>query len=224
MISSSPLRLRDMKEKDEQLNSETADLVKRAQSGDHDAILALFALYEKRVISEVRHKMGIRLRTQMESVDLVQSLWGEVVKDIRDFEYQGPNSFLHWLNTCLLNKIRAKGRYYKAEKRNLGKVRPIRTEGDPSSGALLPPALDPTPSQEAISREEQERFSRLLKELPALHREVLKMRLKDQLKFDEIGQRIGKSSEATRKICGKGLAALKKLFEREEKGDRDRRT
>ncbi|MFH2003011.1 MAG: hypothetical protein ABIK28_25315, partial [Planctomycetota bacterium] len=162
-----------MKRDKKQPLSEIETLVRRAQAGDHEAILALYILYEDQIIAEIRQKMGLRLRSQMESMDLMQSFWGDVLGDLRDFEYQGPDSFTRWLNTCLRNKIRDKVRYYKAGKRNLGEVRPLLKGTTRSVEEHFPCAMDPTPSREAITREEVQRLLLLVGELPELQREVI---------------------------------------------------
>lgn len=192
---------------------EMEKLIKRAQDGDPEATAALYLLYEDELIEEVRRKLGSALRNRMDSVDLVQSLWVDVLQDFKKFEYRGPDSFHRWLTACLSNKIQEKARYYRAAKRDPKKAVRIRSEDTQSVGVPLPAAPDPTPSHEAIDRESIERLMRILDGFDDLQRKILILRFGDQKKYKEIGRIVGKSADAVRKLCGKGLAELKKRMD-----------
>ena len=184
-------------------------LVERAAAGDQDAIAALYKRYEKEMVAVVHKKLGRTLNSLMESVDLVQSVWKDVLGDLGEFEVRGVGSFGHWLNARVVNKIRGKGRYHAAQKRDAKKVGPFRTGDSMSTGVPPPPAQDPSPSRVAISREELENLERLLEQFPDPQRRALMLRLRDELDYGEIAAKIGKSTEATKKLYGR---ALKKLI------------
>lgn len=183
-------------------------LVERAKAGEQEAIAELFKLYEEKLMAMVRNKLGDKLHGQMESVDLSQSVWKDVLKGFKDFEYRGPESFLGWLATLSTRKVQAKGRYYSASKRDPDKVNPIRREESTSEGVTLPPAPDPTPSKIAMSREEQENFMRILNDFPEIQRQVLIYRMRDELEYEEIARIVGKSPDATKKIYARSLKKL----------------
>jgi RNA polymerase sigma factor (sigma-70 family) len=193
----------------EELARKTEELVNQALRGDKDAIAALYQLYEDKLMSEVRDKLGPKLRSQLDSVDLLQSVWKDALDDMRGFEYQGPESFFRWLVTCLVHKIQTKGRYFAADKRNPRKVNRIRNEDSQSdAGVLLPPSSDPTPSELAIDKERLDDLRKILDTFPELQRRVLIYRLRDELDYEEIGKRIDKSTEATRMLYGRSLKKL----------------
>lgn len=207
-----------MNSRKENLNEKTRILVERARGGDQDAISDLYDLYKPKLIAGVRGELGPRLRSQMDSMDLVQSVWKDALQDIKDFEYRGPKTFLRWIVTRLLHKIRNKGIYFAAMKRDVRRLRPMGT-GDSNDGeSMLPPSDSPTPSQAAISSEEEERFHCALKRFPERDRRVLLLRFRDELTYAEIGKTIGKSPEATRKMIGR---LLKELQRRLRAGDED---
>ncbi len=201
-----------MEDEQYDVRDRTGELVERALGGDPEAITNLYDLYRGRMIAVVHHQLGHTLHGLMESADLVQSVWTDVLKDMEQFEYRGPDSFFRWLHTCLIHKIQAKGRYHKAGKRDAKKARPIREEGSRREGADPPTSPDPTPSEAAIVQEEQSKLMALLDRFPSEQRRVLILRMKDELSYGEISERIGKSISAVKKIYSRGLDRLFELL------------
>ncbi|MBU0755319.1 MAG: RNA polymerase sigma factor [Planctomycetes bacterium] len=202
---------------DDSSHDRMESLIRLAQQGDPEALASLYRLYEHDLTAEVRRKLGPVLRSRMESVDLVQSLWADVLDDLKNFKDHGPGSFLAWLNTCLGHKIQEKGRFYKAAKRDVKRAVRIRDGDTQSTGASLPAGDDPTPSRVAMGYENLERLVRVLDTFNDLQRRILILRLRDEKEYEEIGALIGKSADATRKLCGRSLAELKKRLEIEDR-------
>ncbi len=63
----------------------TKELVRLAQGGDNSALGQLCGVYAERVRRIVRLRMGPELRSQFESMDLVQEAFIEAVKDLGGF-------------------------------------------------------------------------------------------------------------------------------------------
>ncbi|MFH2000001.1 MAG: sigma-70 family RNA polymerase sigma factor [Planctomycetota bacterium] len=186
----------------------TETLVDLAIQGDQMAMSALYTLYESRMKVEVKKRAGHQLRGQFDSSDLIQSVWGDVLDEMDQFEYRGPESFFNWLVIRLVRKIQTKARYLSREKRNPQKVKRLKTDLVITSKPIVLPAPVPTPSQVAISRERMEKFSHILSHFPETHRKILIYRLRDELDYDEIARRIGKSYDATRMLYGRCLKKL----------------
>ncbi|MFH1998829.1 MAG: sigma-70 family RNA polymerase sigma factor [Planctomycetota bacterium] len=206
-----------MQENEADLNEKTRVLVHGAQKGKHEAIAALYNLYKNRLESEVHKSLGTKLRNQMETVDLIQSVWTDALEDLEGFNYQGHESFFRWLKACLIHKIQGKGRYFLAGKRDLKKVRPLQDDSSESGADAMPSATDPTPSLQAANRGQLDRIMSVLGRFPEVQQQILMLRLRDQMGYKEIGDRIGKSMEATRKLCGRTLAKLKTYLDEEGK-------
>lgn len=178
-------------------------LVEKAVDGDQGAITSLYEMYKSQMIGIVHNRLGKTLHGLMESVDLVQSVWREILDDIHDFEYQGEDSFSRWLNTCLINKIHAKRRYFVAEKRNPKNL----IKGEFQENAPYP-MYDATPSHDAMTRENLDALMRVMHNLPEIQQQVLVLRMRDEKKYSHISKIIGKSEEAAKKIYQRGLNAL----------------
>jgi len=188
-------------------------LVERAMRGDAEAIGSLYRIYEHEMIATAHDQLGHTLDGLMESVDLVQSTWKDVLDDIRGFEYRGPESFSRWLRVCLVNKIREKGRYFAAEKRDVRREQEIAPDAVRPEEAEGRIAKDPTPSEVAMGKEELHRLLLLLDRFEEPQRRVLILRMRDGMEYAEIAKTIGKSVEATRKMHGRALKKLVGLVE-----------
>jgi len=191
-------------------NDRIEQLVARAREGDLRAFDTLFRMYETALRATVDKRLGPRLRSKMESVDLVQSVWKDVLRDMKDFNYQGPDSFFNWLAFRIVRKINDKGRYFATGKRNPEKERRIFSAASRLDSAMPLAANDPSPSEAAMADEDLDRLMRLLGGLPDLQRQALVLRLRDNLSCREIGKIMGRSAGAVQKLCNR---ALKKIDE-----------
>ena len=125
-------------------------LVQSASRGDRVAIEALLARFLPELRAFLRLRTGPRLLQQETPDDLVQSVCREVLEHAAGFDYRGEHAFKSWLFLTALHKVRDKGRYYAAEKRDAARQRPAQTDpGDCSGYASLL-----SPSRVAIGREE----------------------------------------------------------------------
>ncbi len=199
---------------EQELERRTEELVARAIEGDREAISALYQIYEAGMIATAHQGRGRTLHRLMESVDLVQSTWTDILDDLVRFRPRGPGSFEAWLQTCLRNKIRSKGRYHGAARRDAHQLRSL--EGDTPEEEVPPPlpASDPTPSRIVIGREEVDRLMHVLRDFPEEQRTVLILRMRDGETYASIAERIGRSIEATKKLHGRGLRKLAEALER----------
>jgi RNA polymerase sigma factor (sigma-70 family) len=67
----------------------------------------------------------------------------------------------------------------------------------------------PSASEVVIHQEESEVIERALSRLPALHVQVIRMRIEENLSFEEIGRRMGRSEEAARQIWRRAVAEVR---------------
>ncbi|MBU0755175.1 MAG: sigma-70 family RNA polymerase sigma factor [Planctomycetes bacterium] len=183
-------------------------LVQKALSGDSQAIDTLYRIYEKKLRSAIRNKLGRRLRGQVDSMDLIQSVWGDVLAELNQFSYNGPDSFFSWLIVRMVHKIQTKARYLTAGKRNPDKLEAIAGNESVEEDRVQPLRENKTPSQMAINKERMEKFSMILDHFPKINRQVLVLRIRDELDFLNIGKRIGKSEDAARMLYSRSLKKL----------------
>ncbi|KAA3607970.1 MAG: hypothetical protein DWQ01_12870 [Planctomycetota bacterium] len=197
-------------------------LLALAVKGDRQALGQLYEIFEREMLAAARRQRGSGLAALLESRDLIQSVWKDVLNDWDQFEYRGPDAFAHWLQILLRNKIRAKGRFHAAAKRDFHKKVGLAENGagDPT-GAVAAKAGVPTPSQVFSRKEERQRLQAVLATFPELQQRIMVMRLHDQLSYEQIGQTLGKSQEAVKKAYGRGLKRLMQaLLDVSQSGDR----
>lgn len=197
----------------EDLERRVEALIERAGEGDQEAIGELYRLYEKRLVGVAHARLGRTLHSLTESADLVQSVWTDLLDDLDEFEYRGPDSFFAWLRTCLLRKIDSKRRHFGTQKRDSKRVGNLA-----DAAALAGKDSDPTPSRVVMEGEERELLMGVLDRFPAPQREVLVLRLRDELSFAEIGARLGRSPDAVKKTYQRGLERLIDLLPEHWKG------
>ncbi len=95
----------------------TWELIQRVQAGDRHAGELLCRRYGPRVYRLARRSMGARLRAKLDSDDIVQSSFREIVAQLPHFAYRTEAAFLSWLAKIVDNKIRAAVRYWSAQGR-----------------------------------------------------------------------------------------------------------
>ena len=176
----------------------TVRLVASAQAGDEAARQALYERYHQRVLSIVRVRMGRKLRTRMESSDLVQSVFLESLKDLGKFEHRTEGAFLHWLSSLVEHKVRNKAAFFNAQKRDAG-----REEADAGE-----PHHFQTPSGLVERAEEVLRVEEAIGKLPKEQGEMVVMAILEGLTYEEIAELTGKTPDASRMAVARALVKI----------------
>ncbi len=184
---------------------DSVELVRRIQTGDPAAWDRLYLRFRDRLLLSIRCRLGSALRARLESEDILQSMFRDALSDLHRFEPRSPAAVSHYLHVCVLNKIRSKAEHYGAQKRS-GEV--------PLSDAMLEslPARD---AHEPVYGDPAtfERLERALARLPQETREVMLLRLLEEVPNHDVARAIGKSPEATSKLYQRGLARMAVLMQ-----------
>lgn len=190
---------------DEGSEDRTRELVLAAQSGDSSAMEELLLQHMSSLRAFVRMNAAGRLLARESRSDLVQTICREVLSDLHKMEYRNEGAFRKWLFTLASNKLRQKGRFHSAARRDLQREA-IGSEPD----LLGDYARILTPSQHAISSESIERFESAFDRLSPDHQEVVLMSRILRHSHTQIAERMGRSELATRKLLSRALVALSK--------------
>ncbi len=185
----------------------TRTLVEAAAKGDSDALEELVGRHLPRLHAYVRIRMGPKLRAREASADVVQSVCRELLQDLDGFEYRGEGSFLRWLFSTALNKLRERARYYGRDKRDPGREAGLSVEAMQAYAGIA------SPSQEVISAEEVDRIERVFDRLPEDYREVITLTKIAGVPYAEVAEFMGRSSTAMRMLLGRALARLAEELE-----------
>lgn len=179
------------------------ELLSRFQQGDRHAAALLYDRYAERLRSLTRRKSSTALACRLDPDDIVQSVFRNFFHAAREGGYDVPPGEDLWklLLVIALNKIRARGTFHRAAKRDVRRTR--RIDGlDPFTLAK-----ENTHGQAALT------FLRLvadeaLEQLPELQRRIVELRV-EGYQVHEIAKTTGRSLrtvERTLQQCRKHFA------------------
>lgn len=161
----------------------------------------LLGIAGRRLNAELRQKGG--------ASDLVQQTFLEAQCQFERFQGQSERELLAWLRQILLHNLAHFQRRYRATgKRDLGREAPLANEASSTDGGAELATQTPSPSEQLVAREETEAVQQALERLPEEQRQVLALRHQEQLTFEEIGQRLGRSTSGARALW---LRAVERL-------------
>jgi RNA polymerase sigma factor (sigma-70 family) len=162
----------------------------------------------------VRLRAGPTVTRNESSSDLVQSVCREILMGAERFEYRGESAFKGWLYTTALRKIVEKDRYYRAQKRDVGRNVSATSDAESGERSLLDCyATLATPSRELAVQEQVQRVERAFEHLSEEQREVVTLHKIVGLSHAEIAQTTGKTEENCRQILRRALVKLAQLLE-----------
>jgi len=160
--------------------------------------------------------MGKELRPKLDSTDIVQDALIHALNGIKDFTYQNEGDFIRWLSKIAENALRDNWDRFHAEKRDVRKEIPLGNGGPRNSSRLseIPgPIATTTPSVIFSKKEDLTRLEKAIDLLKPEYKEVIVLTKIEGLGYQEIADRVGKSSEAVRKLVSRAMTELINAFE-----------
>lgn len=188
------------------------ELVQRARDGDRAALDDLFRRYQERVHRIARIRMGPRVRSFMESSDLVQNTFLVAQRKLAEFEPRSQAAIIHWLATILQHQIHDANDYATAARRN----REIEVSIEPREGllgngntAIEPPSPEPGAATRASERELHEIYDASVQELDENQREVILLRDYAGGSWEFIREQLGRpTTEAVMQLYARARTRL----------------
>jgi RNA polymerase sigma-70 factor (ECF subfamily) len=163
----------------------------------------LLGVAERRLSAELRSKGG--------ASDLVQQTFLDAQCQFERFQGESERELLAWLRQILLHNLaHFQRRYQGTGKRDLGREAPLAEEASSTGGGANLAVPTPSPSEQLVAREEAEAVQRALQHLPEEYGQVLRLRHQEQLTFEAIGRRLGRSTSGARALW---LRAVERLNE-----------
>ncbi len=186
--------------------SQTIVDLKLARDGDDDAANRLWERYYEKIVPAVRIRLGAKLRSKIETMDIVQNVFLEAVGTADQKEFKSEGHFRSWLSRVVENRIRKTARDFGRQKRDISKERPLMdTQGQVRSDR---PGKSRQPISILEEFDELGRMEKAMEVLPEATRELLVMRFFDELTYAEIGERTERSEDAARKAVNRAVALL----------------
>ncbi len=193
-------KVRDHAEKEPSDHS----LLQRFRQGNQDAADLLYRRYAQRLLTLVRAKQAPDLASRVDSEDIVQSVFGSFFRRVSRGIYDAPagEELWHLFLVITLNKIRAKGVFHRAAKRDVR-----LTIGDESIDQY-PDGLKSGDDAHALLKMAVEEA---LDRLPVSHRLVVQLRM-EGYEVAEIAQMTGRGKRSVERILGECRERLSRLL------------
>lgn len=193
------------------------EYVARAKRGDREALEALMSRYQDRVRRIVRIRMGSRLRSQVESMDIVQETFLTAVKKLGDFEPRDHASILQWLSRIACNQIHGAHDYHTAQRRDQDRCVPLVDEDLTARQTL--------PEEHAQKAEVRELLDEAMAQLPDDYREVVLLRDYCDGEWEFVAAQLGRpTAEAARELHRRAWIKLRRIVGPKLGGSRGQRS
>lgn len=178
-------------------------LFRRARHGSPAAISALFARYGGRLHGLIRLRLGPQLRRRLESRDVMQATMLKAFQGFERFDGSGSRSLMAWLGTIAQAEICDQADFHHRQKRDM--ARDTSLEGK-AAGAVVEQIRTEVSRLQLAA--DSRRLEQAIDSLRDSQREVILLRWFEELSFPEIGERMGRSAGACRKLFVRAMTAL----------------
>jgi RNA polymerase sigma-70 factor (ECF subfamily) len=179
-----------------------------ARGGSREALGQLWGLCRPYLLHIADQDLDRVIRPKVAPSDLVQQTFHEAQRDFMQFQGATELELLAWLRRILVHNLDNARQRYRAWKRQVGR------EALGANGQV-PEAPDPgeSPSARARVQERDEAVRRALQRLPERSRQAIVLHLWQKLTFAQVGEQLGCSEEAARKLFRRAAEELAPLLE-----------
>jgi RNA polymerase sigma-70 factor (ECF subfamily) len=176
-----------------------------ARAGESDALGQAFETCRAYLLLVAEQEMPRGLRAKGGASDLVQQTFLEAQQAFGQFHGGSHAEFLAWLRRMLLNNVANFHRHWEdAAKRRASREVPL------DGGEVTPQVAGngPTPSRELMADERANAVRAAMARLPEDYQMVLRLRYEEDLPFEEVAQRMGRTCNAVRKLWSRAVERL----------------
>jgi len=197
-------------------------LLAQARAGGSACIGDLLQLYCNYLKLLAATQMDEKLRARLGPSDVVQETLFEAHRDFPGFRGRTEAEFVAWLRQILVNNLaRAVEKHILTAKRDVRREVSLRELGEAldRSSARLESFLadsEASPSSHANRHENMLILANHLAALPADYREVLILRHLRGMPFQEVAQRMERSTGATRMLWLRAIEMLRGLLQKKD--------
>lgn len=180
------------------------ELLVSARNGCSESVNELIATSRNYLLLIANADLEVELHRKVGASDVVQETLLKARNELDAFRGESWSEFIGWLRAILKNDIRQVQRSFSGTaKREISREQSLTSTADT-------PSAEETPSVRLMADEQTMALHAAMQQLPSRYCEVIRMRNWDQMKFQEIGDRLGCSSEAARKLWSRAIFALQK--------------
>ena len=185
-----------------------APLLEQARDGSTMAIGSLLEAARSYLLLQADQELPLALRAKVGLSDIVQETALDAQRCFPRFRGTTQAELYAWLRIILQNNVRDVVRRFEvSQKRTVQREARLSVVIDRHGISVLPAGAT-TPDLSAIRREDAALLAGVLKRVPEDYQTILRLRYWEGLTFPQIGDRIGRSEEAARKLWYRALARL----------------
>ncbi len=194
-------------------------LLRRATDGDLESVEQLLASYAGYLNVLSRNQLDRRVHHRVSPSDVVQETLLEAHRDFNSFRGSEIEEFTGWLRRVLVHNIaQAVATHMSAAKRSVRReqlIDNLSASVNQTHQRLSAFAVDQgrSPASEADHRESLSQLAAALEQLPTDYQQVIRLRHLDGLAFDEVAQRLGRSTGAVRMLWLRAIEQLRLRME-----------
>jgi RNA polymerase sigma-70 factor, ECF subfamily len=193
-------------------SAETWHLLEKAKGGDQSAFERLFARHRVELLQAVELRLDPRLRARFDPSDVVQEAHMEAIRRFDDYLERRPMPFRLWLRKTAQQRVQLlRRRHLKTARRSVEREAALPDRSSLQLAKRLV-AGGESPSEGLERREQAARVGRALAQLAEPDREILLMRVLEELSYEEIGCLLDLNQAAARKRHGRALLRLHRIL------------
>ncbi|MCI0377547.1 MAG: sigma-70 family RNA polymerase sigma factor [Gemmataceae bacterium] len=185
-----------------------------ARSGSKAALGEALEACRNYLLMIANRGLDAELRAKGGASDLVQETFLEAQRDFPQFSGATDVELRAWLNRMLVNNLANFARHYRGTtKRQIDRERALQADSTSQGPGTGLAADTPTPSRQAVSREEASAVESAIARLPEDYRRVIILRNQEDRPFDEIARLMERSENAVRKLWFRAIEQLQQELE-----------
>ncbi len=183
-----------------------------AKAGSAAALGQVLEAARKYLLWVARRELDPDLQPKAGASDLVQDTLLEAHRDFGQFQGESEAELLSWLRRLLLNNLSNLARNYRqTAKRKLAREQHLDAGADESGLQIA--GHTPTPSAQIMAGERDSLVRKAMDRLPEDYRKVLVLWQQEEMTFEQIGQQMGRTPNATRMLWVRALERLQRELE-----------
>ena len=186
-----------------------------ARAGSGEALGKVLEACRRFLLTIARQELDPELQAKSSPSDLVQETFVEAQRDFGQFHGTTEDELLAWLRQLLLHRLgKLRRRYRSTAKRQVGREVALDDGGSSDQPVAGLMATTQSPSGQAMAHEQDAALEAAIQRLPDDYRRVILFRYQKEHSFEEIGQLLGRSPEAARKLWSRAVERLQQELER----------
>lgn len=181
--------------------------IEAARRGDREALNSVFDELRGYFRRQAEQRLDVKLSVKASPSDLVQETFLRAYEGIGEFEGKTRGELIAWVHGILRHRLLTAQRQFRgSSKRDLAREG-INSDCEVGVTGCMAPSQS-SPSRRAIAKEDAERLSAELKQLPERQEQVIRLRNELHLSFDEVAQVMDCTADAAQKLWARAVKQL----------------